>query len=462
MLLKNEDGSCRCSRPPATRSRSSASSRAPRATRAPAAPRSTRPGSTSPSTSCAPPSRTAWRSRSPPGSASAPATDDDSWPPRRSLAARPSMVVVFLGLPAADESEGFDRTHMDLPANQTALLARLAEVNPQTSSSCWPTARRSDCRTGSGTPSAILECWLSGQAAGGAVADLLLGAANPSGRLAETLPLRLEDNPSLPQLPRRGRPRPLRRGDLRRLPRVRRPRPPGQLPLRARPFLHHVRATPTSPPTSPGARRTATSSSSVTGRVTNTGDRGGKEVVQLYVGDPEASVARPAGSLKAFAKVALEPGESHDGGVRGSARVTSPTGRPACTTGCWRPATSRSPSAPPPATCGSPPPSTSPRRPCRADSTAWPRSRSGSPIPPAPPCSARRSGPTRRAGRKGLLGDEELLSRHRQLPDQHPRRLRWLRAHPLDRPHPRRPDLRERRIAIRPNQTPIQRMGWTW
>ena len=59
-------------------------------------------------------------------------------------------------------------------------------------------------RTGSSTP-AVLECWLSGQAAGGAVADLLLGAANPSGRLAETLPLRLEDNPVLPQLPRRGR-----------------------------------------------------------------------------------------------------------------------------------------------------------------------------------------------------------------------------------------------------------------
>jgi beta-glucosidase len=110
------------------------------------------------------------------------------------LATAADVVVAFLGLPGADESEGFDRDHMDLPANQTALLARLAEANPRVvvvlangsavRLSDWDQHARS-----------VLECWLSGQAAGGAVADLLLGAANPCGRLAETLPLRLEDTP---------------------------------------------------------------------------------------------------------------------------------------------------------------------------------------------------------------------------------------------------------------------------
>ena len=108
--------------------------------------------------------------------------------------------MAFLGLPAADESEGFDRSHMDLPANQTALLARLADTNPNLAVvlANGSAVRLSDWEQHA---KAVLECWLSGQAAGGAVADLLLGAANPSGRLAETLPLRLEDTPSYLNFP---------------------------------------------------------------------------------------------------------------------------------------------------------------------------------------------------------------------------------------------------------------------
>ena len=124
------------------------------------------------------------------------------WPPRRSRSPRRAdTVVAFLGLPAADESEGFDRTHMDLPANQTALLARLADGQPErlvVVLANGSAVRLSDWEQHAG---AVLECWLSGQAAGGAVADLLLGAANPSGRLAETLPLRLEDTSSYLNFP---------------------------------------------------------------------------------------------------------------------------------------------------------------------------------------------------------------------------------------------------------------------
>jgi beta-glucosidase len=116
------------------------------------------------------------------------------------LAARASVVVAFLGLPGADESEGFDRVHIDLPVNQTALLARLAHANSRlvVVLANGSAVRLSDCDQHA---QAMLECWLSGQAAGGAIADLLLGAANPCGRLAETLPRRLEDTPSYLNFP---------------------------------------------------------------------------------------------------------------------------------------------------------------------------------------------------------------------------------------------------------------------
>ena len=281
-----------------------------RATRAPAARRSTRPGSTSPSTSCAPPSRTASRWPSPPASASAP-------PTRRAARRRGGRA----------RRAGRHRGRVPRPAGRRRVRGlrprptwtcpptrpRCCPGSPRrtrTSSSCSPTAPRCGCRTGSATPPAILECWLSGQAAGGAVADLLLGAANPSGRLAETLPLRLEDNPSYLNFP--GEDGHVRYGEgvfvgYRGYDALRQR---GQLPVRARPVLHPRSTTPTCPSRSADAPRTVTSPSRSTCRITNTGDRAGKEVVQLYVGDPEASVARPLRELKAFAKVDLDPGES--------------------------------------------------------------------------------------------------------------------------------------------------------
>jgi beta-glucosidase len=218
------------------------------------------------------------------------------------LASRATTVVAFLGLPGADESEGFDRTHMDLPADQRALIPQLAAANPRlvVVLANGSAVRLSDWELHAG---AILECWLSGQAAGGAAADLLLGKANPSGRLAETLPLRLEDNPSHLTFP----------GEA------------GHSLYGEGVFVgyrgYDAMARDVSYEFGHGLSYTrfdyddlqATTngdSVDVSCRVTNTGDRRGKEVAQLYVGDPAAAVLRPPRELKGFTKVDLEPGES--------------------------------------------------------------------------------------------------------------------------------------------------------
>ena len=234
--------------------------------------------------------------------------DDELAAEAVALAGRASVVVAFLGLPDADESEGFDRTHLDLPANQTALVGRLAAANPNlvVVLANGSAVRLSDWEQHA---AAILECWLSGQAAGGAAADLLVGAANPSGRLAETLPLRLEDNPSYLNFP--GEHGHVRYGEgvfvgYRGYDAL-------LLPV-SYPFGHGLSYTNFEyadlTTTLTGNAEDDTLAVAVTCTVTNTGQRAGKEVVQLYVTDPDSSVARPPRELKGFAKTAtLAPGE---------------------------------------------------------------------------------------------------------------------------------------------------------
>jgi beta-glucosidase len=219
------------------------------------------------------------------------------------LAGRVETVVAFLGLPPSDESEGFDRDHLELPAAQTTLIERLAAVNPRI---VVVLANGSAVRLAGWEhhAKAVLETWLAGQAAGGAIADILLGSANPSGRLAETLPLRLEDNPASLNFP--GDSGHVRYGEgifvgyrgydatARKV---------------SYPFGHGLSYT-TFEYADLVAEVTGGPTVTVTCTVTNTGERAGKEVVQLYVNDVEASVARPVRELKAFAKVALEPGET--------------------------------------------------------------------------------------------------------------------------------------------------------
>jgi len=214
-------------------------------------------------------------------------------------------VVVHLGLPASDESEGYDRPRLGLPDNQVALLHAVAAVTRRVvvvlaGGSVVEMPWRDDA-------AALLVTWLGGQAGGSAVADLLTGAVAPAGRLAETVPLRLEDTPAFGNFP--GEARHVRYGegvlvgyrwyDTRRLD-------------VAFPFGHGLTYTTFGYDDVRAQVRGegAATEVEVSVRVTNLGDRAGAEVVQVYVHDPEAAVQRPVRELRAFSRLVLEPGES--------------------------------------------------------------------------------------------------------------------------------------------------------
>jgi beta-glucosidase len=225
------------------------------------------------------------------------------------VAASSDTAVVFLGLPNSWESEGFDRTHMDLPPDQLALLDAVLEVNERVvvvlvngaTVVVEPWCER--------VP-AIVECWLGGQAAGGAIADVLTGAAEPGGRLAETMPVRLNDVPSTINFP--GDPGDVRYGEGIFIGY----RAHDHLDQRVSfPFGHGLSYTTFELSELDVAVAGAVDgdpplSATVTATVRNTGDRAGSHVVQVYVGDDDSEVVRPPRELKGFAKVHLEPGGS--------------------------------------------------------------------------------------------------------------------------------------------------------
>lgn len=235
-----------------------------------------------------------------------PTGDDDALRAAAVEAARAARtVVVFLGLPGPDESEGYDRPRLGLPDNQVATLEAVAAVNPRVvvvlangSAVSLPWRDRA---------AAVLETWLGGQAGGSAVADLLLGTVAPSGRLAESIPLRIEDTPAFGNFPGEGGVVRYGEGVL--------------VGYRwydtrgvdvAYAFGHGLTYTTFgySDVRADAVGEGADVRVEVSTTVTNTGTRAGAEVVQVYVRDPEASVLRPTRELKAFAKVALAPGES--------------------------------------------------------------------------------------------------------------------------------------------------------
>lgn len=214
------------------------------------------------------------------------------------------VAVVFLGLPARLESEGYDRDDVDLPAAQLAVLRAVLEANPNVvvvlangGVVALPFASR--------VP-AILEGWLLGQAGGGATADVLFGVVNPSAKLTETIPLRLADSPAYLDFP--GEFSHVRYGeglfvgyrwyDARDLD-------------VAYPFGHGLSYT-TFEYGSPSATILADGDVDVRVAVTNTGSVSGREVVQLYSSLPAAVTQRPPRELKAFASVALEAGETRE------------------------------------------------------------------------------------------------------------------------------------------------------
>ncbi|MFW0792522.1 glycoside hydrolase family 3 C-terminal domain-containing protein [Gordonia sp. CPCC 205515] len=114
-------------------------------------------------------------------------------------AAAAEVAVLFLGLGDDDESEGFDRSDWRLPASQLEVLARVVEANPRTVV-VLSNGGVVDLAEVEAAP-VILEGWLLGQAGGGAIADILYGHSDPSGRLAETIPLRLSDSPAFLDFP---------------------------------------------------------------------------------------------------------------------------------------------------------------------------------------------------------------------------------------------------------------------
>ena len=213
--------------------------------------------------------------------------------------------VIFAGLPDSFESEGYDREHMRMPEAQNRIIAEVAKVQPNT---VVVLHNGSPVETPwADQVAAVLEMYLAGQGVGEAEDRILFGEINPSGHLAESFPIRLEDTPSFLFFPGDGV-RSIyaedifvgyRYYDFKKIP-VRWAFGHG---LSYTTFeIGNLRLS------SDKMKEGETVRVSVD--VTNTGNRFGKEVVQLYVSDRNGTPLRPVKELKGFAKVGLEPGET--------------------------------------------------------------------------------------------------------------------------------------------------------
>jgi len=222
----------------------------------------------------------------------------------KEAAKKAHVAIVFAGLPDSYESEGYDRKHIRIPEGHRILIEEVAQVNKNTV-----------VVLSNGSPiempwidkvAGVLEGYLGGQASGGAVADLLFGVANPCGKLAETFPKRLEDNPSYLNFPGDSKKVEYREGIF-----------VGYRYYEAKnidvlfPFGYGLSYT-TFDYTDISLDKNEMMDNEevmVKVKVKNAGDMTGKEIVQLYVRDIESSVIRPAKELKGFEKVMLQPGE---------------------------------------------------------------------------------------------------------------------------------------------------------
>ncbi|PFU38000.1 glycosyl hydrolase [Bacillus cereus] len=222
----------------------------------------------------------------------------------KKIAESADTVVLFVGLPDRYESEGFDRKHLQMPENHVQLIEAIAEVqsnivvvlsNGAPIEMPWI-----------GKVKGILEGYLGGQALGGAIADLLFGDANPSGKLAETFPKVLSDNPSYLNFPGEGDKVEYKEGvfvgyryyDKKNI----EPLFPFGFGLSYTNFEYSNLSVNKK-------EIKDTETVSVTVNVKNIGSTVGKEIVQLYIKDVESTVIRPEKELKGFEKVELQPGE---------------------------------------------------------------------------------------------------------------------------------------------------------
>ena len=211
------------------------------------------------------------------------------------LAKKADTVLLCLGLDEIKESEGLDRADMKLADNQIELLQAVREANPNTvvivnAGASLETPWLAHCK-------ALVYGALGGQAGAGAMVDVLTGKINPGGKLAETWANAYDDTPARDHFAGPGRTVQYREG------------------LYVGYRYYQTAGVPVAFPFGHGLSYTQFAYSdlhadahSATLTVTNTGDRAGAEIVQLYVAKPNAEIFRPAQELKAFAKVQLAAG----------------------------------------------------------------------------------------------------------------------------------------------------------
>ena len=217
------------------------------------------------------------------------------------------VALVFVGLSSKIETEGKDRPSMDLPVGQDELIRAVAAVNKKTIVILNAGASITLTKWIDSVPG-VIDAWYGGEEGGNAVADLVFGKVNPSGKLPFTFLRRLEDSPSYGNYPGEDLKVHYAEG----------------IYVGYRYFDKHTATAPlfpfgyglsyttfaysnlTFPKVISGEEGTA--SASVT--VKNTGSRSGAEVVQMYIADPSAPIDRPLRELKGFERVQLEPGES--------------------------------------------------------------------------------------------------------------------------------------------------------
>lgn len=223
----------------------------------------------------------------------------------KEVASTADVVVLFAGLPERYESEGYDRKDMHMPLNHNKLIETVTAANPNTivvlnNGAPVEMPWINDVR-------GLLEAYLGGQACGSAIAKILFGEINPSGKLAETFPERLEHNPSFLNFPghdyevnyNEGLYVGYRYYDKKKM----HPLFPFGFGLSYTTFEYGNLSVDKDPITD---EETLT----VTAEIKNSGTISGKEIVQLYVSDQNKGVSRPEKELKGFEKIELNPGET--------------------------------------------------------------------------------------------------------------------------------------------------------
>ena len=223
----------------------------------------------------------------------------------KKIAKKVDIAILFVGLPLHYEAEGIDRKHINLPAAHNKLISEITKVNKNvvvvlTNGSAVAMPWISKVQ-------GVLETWLVGQAGAGAIADIMFGKVNPSGKLAETFPVRLEDTPAFLNFP--GEEGNVLYGerifvgyryyDARKI----EPLFPFGFGLSYTTFEYsNLKVS--------SKKITNEEGLTVSFQVKNSGEILGKEIVQLYVSDIECTLQRPENELKKFAKIELKPGET--------------------------------------------------------------------------------------------------------------------------------------------------------